>query len=1430
MSKLYLPALFGRVSVIFALLIVGLLIGPQGESLAKPLSVVTVNGIKNGNFELGNNGNWSITNNQPQYAVITTSHPTGVTPRSGSWITWLGGVYNNTKKISQTVPVPPEATSVTIVYYYWQASAETTCFLGGDTFSFGYAYSGASSGATSWPCQSSNTNGWQRVQINLGDINSSWVSLSFELSTNGTANTNVFIDDVQVIIGGVNEPTLTVSPGTLNFRSEGGSVPAGQNLVISKSGYPAMSWTATKNVSWITLSKTSGTFGQGNSSSDTIQVTVNPLNQSIGTHTGQIVVSSPTGQGSPKTINVTLTIQPTILQVSTSSLTFSAVAGGSNPPAQSFIIGNGAGGTLSWTASDNMTWLTLNRTSGSAPPTATVTASVNISSLGAGNYAGQITITSPGAQGSPKTISVSLTVQPVLQVSPSSLTFSAEDGSSNPPAQSFTIGGNGPFNWTASENIAWLTLNRVSGGVPPNTGVSAAVDISNLDAGNYSGQITITSPGAQGSPKMINVSLNLLPGSTDVGVIAGSTGCQKGLERIHIRMDDEDDNNNSSKSGWTGGFSQDSRGNTTLTFCRVDGSEFKHWVASSDSDPTESYGYAVLKLGDTCPNGSKNFSRYFDNQNDRKEYRLGIPPYKIIENINHSIGNLYPSVVAKDTTLQLCFFEGRVGSSIETMDRFPEFRFEYGVLAHSSFSGALETGQVITDDENHDNKNSFNVSLNISSEEQSTISNIIWNFNQDNSRSNTRINLAKVYTPPPDTDYALCPKKEKNESGYCEKNPRPIDLSISLYTTKQLRYTTAISHFADAIYEMSNGVHKVRDVYVYQERKNSASADVVWEASGRAYNGGPPGGYYYWGDSIAMFDEGTPIVEGYTLGHEWGHYFYGLMDEYRELDPTLCEENAKDDHSPWCDDDAVSPSVMHNQYMATSGTPYLNWLNFSVEKNNTKKNAQDRVYNASGWVTLERPFTEDPRDAFLEERGSLCIFPPDNENFDKFNRCSNPTFVSTRSRRYYYPELMSHIDPANDNLPRIDLTKPSAAPRSLLNIIWWGDTKPSKSPLTLLDGDGYAETSPFRKPFYVDPSIEDIEVTIIYGDGNTNSGDVTLILRKPNGQIGGTVNCPAANQKVEACSIELLQPESGEWTLEVQITNPPQIIDYQVIGKTPNDSGQEIRAIVGPAYGSVVAYPNPVILIAKVERELPIAKANLTAQARTPGGEIINLNLKDDGLPPDALANDGRYISFLPYNQNGDYQITATFDNGSGNAEFTAVGSPHHQPSYPVGENFQRAASTVVTIVDYAADDHGNTPNDATPLDPDNTDQPGQIDSPNDCDFFKVVPTETGQLVVRIVGLALGMEPQVQILDEDGVTVLAEMTFDPAQEDYMFVVLDVVAGKPFYVRVCHLDPNADTGLYFISVGPPLDSETEDDTPGGGGTGSQAIYLPMIIRE
>lgn len=120
-----------------------------------------------------------------------------------------------------------------------------------------------------------------------------------------------------------------------------------------------------------------------------------------------------------------------VLSVIPSSLTFTATLGSPNSAAQAISVANTGMGTLAWTAAKTQSWLNLDSTSGTAP--FTINASVNTAGMSIGTYTDTITVTAPGATGSPAQIAVNLVIAqgtPVITwAAPAPITYGTALGS-----------------------------------------------------------------------------------------------------------------------------------------------------------------------------------------------------------------------------------------------------------------------------------------------------------------------------------------------------------------------------------------------------------------------------------------------------------------------------------------------------------------------------------------------------------------------------------------------------------------------------------------------------------------------------------------------------------------------------------------------------------------------------------------------------------------------------------------------------------------------------------------------------------------------------------------------------------------------------------------------------------------------------------------
>ena len=319
--------------------------------------------------------------------------------------------------------------------------------------------------------------------------------------------------------------TLNVSAGSLTLgatdisfpdQTLGGPAPAPQTVTIGSNGQ-ALNYTAVANsntpVTWLSVSPASG----NTSNNGTLTVAVDGSKLTAGTYTGTIVVTSPAASNSPQTITVHFKVNPGTLSAPNTPLTFTQVAGGAVPPAQSIAV-TGSPVALNFTVVGNTfnggNWLSATPASGTTP--STVQVSVNGASLAAGQYTGSVTIASSGAGGSPIAVGVILNVvsPATLAASPTSLAFAYTVGLAVPSAQNLAVtatGGTGNVPITAQVQVdgtatGWLAVTPASGNTPGTFAISVVT--SGLAAGKYTGRIVISSPNSL-APVSVSVTLTV---------------------------------------------------------------------------------------------------------------------------------------------------------------------------------------------------------------------------------------------------------------------------------------------------------------------------------------------------------------------------------------------------------------------------------------------------------------------------------------------------------------------------------------------------------------------------------------------------------------------------------------------------------------------------------------------------------------------------------------------------------------------------------------------------------------------------------------------------------------------------------------------------------------------------------------------------------
>jgi hypothetical protein len=211
-----------------------------------------------------------------------------------------------------------------------------------------------------------------------------------------------------------------------------------------------------------------------------------------------------------------------VLATSPTSLSFAAGLGGSNPASQNDTLSETAGVATAWTSSityqQGSGWLSISPSSGNlaANGSATISFSCSISGLAAGTYNATVTFTATTG-GSQATVTVQLVITaPALSTSPTSLSFSASVGGTNPASQNDTLSETAGVAtaWTSSityqQGSGWLSISPTSGNLAASGSATIAVSctVGSLTAGTYNATVTFTAT-TGGATASIAVSFTL---------------------------------------------------------------------------------------------------------------------------------------------------------------------------------------------------------------------------------------------------------------------------------------------------------------------------------------------------------------------------------------------------------------------------------------------------------------------------------------------------------------------------------------------------------------------------------------------------------------------------------------------------------------------------------------------------------------------------------------------------------------------------------------------------------------------------------------------------------------------------------------------------------------------------------------------------------
>jgi uncharacterized protein (TIGR03437 family) len=165
--------------------------------------------------------------------------------------------------------------------------------------------------------------------------------------------------------------------------------------------------------------------------------------------------------------------------------------------------------TVTTSTSGGGAWLSASPNAGATPTTLSV--SVNPSTLAAGTYYGAVAINPPGTSGLIIPVQVSVAAPATLTVAPAQLSFAYQTTTAAPAAQvNVTSNGTSPVTFTASAATTscgsnWLVVTPQSSATP--SVLSVQINPAGLQAGNCTGTVNISAPGASNPSLQIPVSL-----------------------------------------------------------------------------------------------------------------------------------------------------------------------------------------------------------------------------------------------------------------------------------------------------------------------------------------------------------------------------------------------------------------------------------------------------------------------------------------------------------------------------------------------------------------------------------------------------------------------------------------------------------------------------------------------------------------------------------------------------------------------------------------------------------------------------------------------------------------------------------------------------------------------------------------------------------
>jgi len=361
-----------------------------------------------------------------------------------------------------------------------------------------FAVSNPDGGTLTWTASVTSGPAWIHITSGNSGTNAGTINVTVDANTGSqrsgtiTVNAGSAADSPKqlTITQDANPPVLSVLPASRSIDFGATSL----TYDVTNTGGGTMAWTAaiSGTPSWCRI--TSGSSGS-NTGVITVEVDENPDNA---TRNGTITITSSGATGSPKTVTFSQAAHLPVLLVTPDKQTVDFAAG-----TTTFAVSNTGGGTLNYTTAITAgnSWITIS-SGGTGSNSGTITLAIAANSTSSVRI-GEISITSAGATGSPKTVTIEQAgATMLLEVGPEIQNVPFAAGTTT-----FAVSntGGGSMSWTAAVTTGSSWLHITSGASGTNAGTINVSTDKNPDNTERTGIITITAAGATGSPKTVSV-------------------------------------------------------------------------------------------------------------------------------------------------------------------------------------------------------------------------------------------------------------------------------------------------------------------------------------------------------------------------------------------------------------------------------------------------------------------------------------------------------------------------------------------------------------------------------------------------------------------------------------------------------------------------------------------------------------------------------------------------------------------------------------------------------------------------------------------------------------------------------------------------------------------------------------------------------------